>query len=245
MDTEALKIVALVAQQGSLAGAARVLNLDPSSVSRTVAGLGARLGLRIFERTTRSLRATEAGETYLRRVVPLIEELDRAREEAGRTRTDASGTLRMTAYVAFAQECILPHLGAFQNAHPKLSVELLPSDANIDIAAEGIDLAIRLTDAPLGDLTATRRLRTRYRVCAAPAYLARFGRLEMPEDLANRDCLRFALREYRSRWLFREGRKETRSSGVGQIGDRERSGVAGGRARRARARASGRLAGAA
>ena len=105
----------------------------------------------------------------------------------------------------------MPHLGAFQNAHPKLSVELLPSDANIDIAAEGIDLAIRLTDAPSGDLTATRLLRTRYRVCAAPAYLARFGRPEMPEDLANCDCLRFALREYRSRWLFREGRKETRA----------------------------------
>lgn len=205
MEIEALRTVALVAQQGSFAAAARVLNLDPSSVSRTVAGAEAALGLRLFQRTTRSLTVTEEGEVFLRRIVPLLDEFDHAREAAAQAQAAPSGTLRLTASVAFAHVCIVPHLGAFHAKYPDVSVELLPTDANLDIAANGIDIAIRLAAAPKGDLISTRLLATRYRVCAAPAYLERQGPIDTPEELSGHDCLRFALPEFRTRWRFRLG----------------------------------------
>lgn len=205
MDTDLLKTVALVAKQGSFASAARVLDIDPSSVSRAVASVEETLGLRLFQRTTRSLTITEEGETYLRRIVPLLEELDAALEEAGTKRRTPSGTLKMTASVAFSHECIVPLLGTFLAQYPEVSVELLPSDANLDITANGIDLAIRLGSAPSGDLISTRLLQTRYVVCASPAYLAAHAPIRKPHDLAAHECLRFALPEFRTRWRFRLG----------------------------------------
>jgi DNA-binding transcriptional LysR family regulator len=203
MDTDLLKTVALVAQQGSFAAAARVLNVDPSSVSRAVANAEAALGLRLFQRTTRSLTVTEEGDIYLRRIAPLLEELDAAREAASHAQRAPSGTLKLTASVAFAHDCIVPHLATFHARYPQISVELLPSDANLDIAANGIDLAIRLGAAPTGDLISTRLLTTRYVVCASPAYLAAHPPIREPEDLKAHDCLRFALPEFRTRWRFR------------------------------------------
>lgn len=203
MDIQSLRIVALVAKQGSFASAARVLGVDPSSVSRTVAGIEAALSLRLFQRNTRVLRITEEGDIYLRRLLPLLEELDHAREAASHARSSPSGVLRLTASVAFAHECIVPHLSAFGELYPELTMELLPSDAMLDIAAEGIDLAIRLAPAPEGDLVTTRLLRTRYLVCASPDYVARAGQPSDPHTLSELDCLRFALPAYRTRWRFR------------------------------------------
>lgn len=203
MDTDALRIVALVAQHGSFAAAARIADLDPSSVSRIVAATEEALELRLFQRTTRRLTITEEGRIYLRRLVPLLEELDLAREEAGTARDTPTGTLRLTASVAFAYECIVPHLGAFRLRFPQITVELLPSDANLDIIGEGIDLAIRLAAAPSGDLVSTRLMRTRYRTCAAPGFLEAHGPIEDPRRLADIECIRFALPDFRTRWLFR------------------------------------------
>jgi len=208
MDTGLLKIVALVAQQGSFAAAARVMNLDPSSVSRSVAAVEAELGLRLFQRTTRSLALTEEGDTYLRRVTPLLEELDAAKEAAAHARHTPSGTLKMTASVAFTDTCIVPHLSAFLETYPEISVELLPSDANLDIAANGIDLAIRLAAAPSGDLVSTRLLKTRYIVCASHGYVSAHPPIGAPQDLVAHDCLRFALPEFRTRWRFRRNGAE-------------------------------------
>lgn len=203
MDVSALKIVLMVAQQGSIAGAARGLDLDASSVSRIVAAVERELGLRLFQRSTRRLSVTEEGEIYLRRLAPLLDELEAARDAAAAARLSPRGVLRLTASVAFAQERVAPLLPAFQQAYPDITVELLATDANLDLLAEGVDLAIRLAASPAGDVVATRLVPTRYRVVAAPAY-ARERRLQHPEDLAAANCLRFALPQYRSRWRFRQ-----------------------------------------
>lgn len=205
MDVEALKVVALVARQGGFAAAARMLSVDPSSVSRTVAGVEASLGVRLFQRTTRTLTVTEAGDIWLRRIGPLLDEFDHAREAASRISQTPSGTLRMTASVAFAHECVTPHLGAFHRLYPQIAIELIPTDANLDIAATGVDLAVRLAAAPSGDLVATRLCRTRYVVCAAPSYLGECRPVTDPRDLEGHPCLRFALPDFRTRWLFRKG----------------------------------------
>lgn len=203
MDIAALRIVALVAQQGSFAAAARVLSVDPSSVSRTVAAVEAELGLRMFQRSTRSLSVTEEGETYLARLGPLLEELDHAQDEAREVSRRPAGTLRLTASVAFAHTCVVPHLADFIARYPDISLEILPSDGTLDLAANSIDLAIRLAPEPTGDLISTKLMDTRYRVVASPGYLASNARLSVPTDLPNHTCLRFALPEYRTRWRFR------------------------------------------
>jgi len=205
METAHLKTVVLVAQHGSFAAAARAMNVDPSSVSRTVSAVEMALGLRVFQRTTRSLTVTEEGNIYLRRIAPLLEELEAAREAASASQRVATGVLKMTASVAFCQECIVPHLGDFRAKHPQVAVELLPTDATLDIAANGIDLALRLGPAPSGDLISTRIMRTRYMVCASPAYLASHPQITEPNDLRAHDCLRFALPEFRTRWRFQRG----------------------------------------
>lgn len=203
MDLEALKTVALVARHGSFAAVSRVLDVDPSSVSRLVAGVETELGLRLFQRTTRTLSVTEEGAAYLARIEPLLEEFDHAQDMARDAARQPAGTLRMTASVAFAHECIVPHLGSFTAKYPEMALELLPTDANMDLAGNAIDLAIRLAPMPSGDVISTRLMSTRYVVCAAPEYLAAHPKLESPTDLANHPCLRFALPHYRMRWRFR------------------------------------------
>ena len=203
MDIEALRIVTLVAQQGSFAAAARALSVDPSSVSRTVAAVEANLGLRLFQRSTRSLSVTEEGEVYLARLVSLLEELDHAQDEARAVSRHPAGTVRLTASVAFAHKCIVPHLAEFTARYPDISLEILPSDANLNLAADSIDLAIRLAPEPSGDLISTKLMGTRYRVVASPQYLADSPPLSAPTDLQNHNCLRFALPEFRTRWRFR------------------------------------------
>jgi len=203
MDLPALKTVLLVRDLGSIAGAARALDLDPSNVSRTVAAIERELGQRLFQRSTRKLSLTEEGEKYLRRVAPLLEEIEAANEEISSRRNQPKGTLRMTASVAFALEGIMPLLPAFHERYPDISVELFPSDSNLDLLAEGLDLAIRLAAAPRGDLISTRLLQTRYRVVASPGYLSKEGHPREPDALAGRNCLCFALPDFRNAWRFR------------------------------------------
>lgn len=208
MDIGTLKTLALVARQGSLAAAARALGVDPSSVSRTVTQAEAELGVRLFQRSTRSLRETEEGAIFLSHIAPLLDGYDEAREAARMVRQRPSGRLRMTASVSFAHVCIVPHLPAFMERYPEVEVELLPSDANVDLIAENIDLAIRLAPAPKGDLISTKLRDTRYVVCASPHYIAHNAPLRDPQDLTDHACLCFALPQYRTQWRFRQDAEE-------------------------------------
>lgn len=215
MEIQALRTVLIVAQHGSLAGAARSLDLDASTVSRIVANVERELGLRLFQRSTRRLSITEEGEAYLRRIAPLVEELEAACEASRSHRLSPQGTLRLTASVAFAHECIVPLLPALQATYPAISVDLLATDANVDLLADGVDLAIRLAAAPEGDLISTKLMPTRYRVVAAPAFVAQHGPVAHPRDLADLPCVRFSLPEFRDRWRFRQGDEPAFETPVG------------------------------
>lgn len=203
MDVVALKTVLLVQTHGSIAGAARTLDVDPSSVSRTVAAVEGDLGIRLFQRTTRRLTVTEEGQAYLTRLAPLVEELDAAREEVRGMRGKPTGGLRMTASVAFSDQMIVPLLPRFQSRFPDISIDLQSSDANIDLVENGIDLAIRLAPEPKGDLVSTRLLSTRYRVVASPKFLTQHDPVKHPTDLTKLNCLRFALPGLQDTWTFR------------------------------------------
>jgi DNA-binding transcriptional LysR family regulator len=194
-----------VARLGSFAAAAEVRGIDASSVSRAVAGIEAALGIRVFERTTRRLNLTEAGDQYLSRAAPLMEELERVAAEARSERARPAGLLRLTASVTFGQRCLVPLIGAFRAQYPDVALDCVFTDANVDLIADRVDLAIRLAPTIEGDLIATKLMATRYRVVAAPSYLAGAAPLQVPADLRGHRVLLFNLRAFRSRWIFAGG----------------------------------------
>lgn len=204
MEFVDLRLFCDVARAGSFAAVARRHDADPSAVSRAIGRLEAELGARLFHRTTRSLGLTEAGQRFVQRAEALLEDYEAARAEAVEATEMASGLVRLTASVGFAQVCIVPLLGELHRQHDRLRVELLATDANLDLSAEGIDLAVRLASRPEGDYVATRLRATVYRVVAGPDFAAAHA-LHEPADLAKAPCLCFPLPGFRTRWLFRDG----------------------------------------
>ena len=203
MDLDLLRTLMAVERHGSFASVARDEGVDPSSISRRIAVLEEALDLRLFERTTRRLRMTEAGRTYLGRVAPLVEALDAAADIARDIVAEPSGLLRITTSVAFGERWLTPRLASFCAAHPQIEIELILSDATIDIAAEGIDVALRLGSRPEGALIAAKLFDTHYRAVAAPSYLHRRTRPATPSDLTDHDGILFALPRFGTSWHFR------------------------------------------
>ena len=204
MNLDTLDLFVEVARKRSFAAVAKKRNVDPSSVSRAIADLEAELGLRLFQRTTRTMTLTEAGDVYLSRIEPLTEEIARAREAALQVTGQPRGLLRITASVTFGQMCIMPLLGDFRALYPHLKVECLFTDANLDLVADRIDLAVRLAPIVRGDLIVSKLMDTRYRVVASPAYLASRPPVGRPSDLSAHKVLFFNLKAFRNRWLFRD-----------------------------------------
>lgn len=205
MTLESLEIFVAVARRLSFAAVAAERDVDASSISRAVAALERDLGVRLLQRTTRRMTLTEAGEAYRRRVEAVLDELQAARDEVLADARGPTGTLRLTCSVAFGQTLVLSLLKPLRTRYPQLGVELLMSDVNLDLVAEGIDLAIRLGPPPAdSSLVARRLMDTRYRVVASPEYLASAPSLETPADLHRHALLRFPLAGFRSGWRFRD-----------------------------------------
>jgi DNA-binding transcriptional LysR family regulator len=204
MNTADLDTLMVVIRFGSFAAAARELNVDLSSVSRTVAALEEELGTRLFQRSTRQLAVTEAGAVLAQRLGPLLEELKEIRNAATESTARVHGTLRVTVSNAFGLQRIVPLLPSFCREHPALDVDVILSDAIVDLVAERIDIAVRLGALHDSSLVAVPLLKTRYRVVASPSWLAsRTAPPETPLDLKDCDCLTFSMPGFRDRWLFR------------------------------------------
>ena len=208
MELSSLQIFVEIVRRGSFAAVARDRDIEPSAVSRTVSALEEELGVRLLQRTTRRLSLTEAGRVYFERIEPLVEEVERARLIVSDVGTRPRGTLRVTTSVSFGQKCVVPLLPGLADAFPDLSVELLLTDAVVDIVGERIDLAVRLGRLTDSALIATQLLRARYVVCASPDYLKKHDPPRAPRDLAAHDCLLFPLAGFRSRWIFRDGAQQ-------------------------------------
>jgi DNA-binding transcriptional LysR family regulator len=203
MDLQAVRMFVDVMRLGSFAAAARQIDADPSSVSRTIAHLEEKLGFRLFQRTTRRLVATEAGALYFERIQPLIEDVEHAASAARDVVAEPSGRLRVTASVAFGTRVLVPLLPRFRLACPAVELELILSDSVIDLIAERVDVAVRLGARLDTGFIGTQLMRTRYHVCASPAYCDANGKPRRPKDLEARDCLLFPYQGFRSKWRFR------------------------------------------
>lgn len=210
MDLSSLEIFAEVAQTRNFATVARMRNTDPSSISRAIAALESELGTRLFHRTTRSVRLTEAGERFLRRSEVITEDLAAARAEAAEATGIPSGVIRITSSVGFSQVCLVELLPELCRTYPQIDVDLIATDSVLDLTAEGVDLAIRLAPRPEGDYVASLLRPTRYRVVASPAFVKQYH-VSRPSDLSTIPALVFPLRGFRSRWLYRDDQ--------GQVGE--------------------------
>ena len=202
MDLATLRLFVDVAERLSFASVGRDRSMDPSLVSRAIGGLEAEIGARLFQRTTRTMTLTEAGERYLSRIRPHLDGLDAAQDALADAGRQPTGLLRLTASAAFGEAMLLPLLPKFRAEFPELQLELLLSDNNLDLIADRIDIAIRLAPSFRADVIGVKLFATNYHVVASADYAARTGALASPEDLGARDCLLFAQQELRTRWIF-------------------------------------------
>lgn len=141
---------------------------------------------------------------YFKRIEPLVEEMQQAIAVAKDISGQPKGVLRMTTSTSFGKKCVVPLLPNFQAKHPELTVELLLTDAVVDLIAERVDVAIRMGLLSDSTLIAQQLMRTDYSVCASPQYLEQCGQPKRPSDLENHNCLLFPLEGFRSRWVFRD-----------------------------------------
>jgi LysR family transcriptional regulator, transcriptional activator for dmlA len=198
-----LRVFDRVAARSSFSEAARELHLSPSVVTRSVAALEKRLGVRLFTRTTRQCRLTQDGETFHARCRQILADIDEAEEEIRSRQAGPRGLLRISAPISFGRRRIAPIASAFRKAYPEVSVQLSLSDESNDLGSRESDLAIRVGAPPNGDYITRRLLQARRAVCAAPAYLDRHGMPMKPSDLAAHDAL-VLVRDGRQqdRWMF-------------------------------------------
>ena len=197
-----ITVFAKVAEQGSFAAAARELGRSPAAVTRAVAELEARLGVRLLNRTTRAVSMTEAGQRFLagaKRVLADLDEIERAAAGQGEA---PRGELRVTAPIAFGRLHVLPLVTAFLERFPEVAIRFALIDRPVDLVDEGFDVAIRIGELPDTSAIATRVGAVRRVAVAAPAYLDRHGPPDVPDDLAHHDIIGFAGIDSVTRWRF-------------------------------------------
>jgi DNA-binding transcriptional LysR family regulator len=175
-------------ETGSFSRAARELGMSQPSVSRMVADLEARMGVKLLLRTTRHVSPTDAGRAFLERARLILSDLDDA-ENAARGVDSLRGTLRVALSGAFGTREVIPRLPGFAAQHPKLRIELLMSDRTEDLIVEGADMALRLGPLPDSGFGARSLGKAPRLFVASPGYIARKGLPRTPADLAGHDCV--------------------------------------------------------
>lgn len=179
-----LEVVLAVARRNSFRGAALELGMSTTAVSSAVAGLEARLNVRLFNRSTRSVALTDAGQRYVERITPAMAEIHRANEEAGAEPDAPSGTLRINAPQGAAFLLLGPLFSEYAQKYPQVRVDIVTEARMVDIVADGFDAGIRLAESVPQDMIAVPLSRDiRMLVVATPDYLARHGTPRHPRDL--------------------------------------------------------------
>lgn len=178
-----------VVERGSFAAAAQDVGLSPSAVSKLVARLEQRLGVRLVNRTTRSLALTTEGRLYFNRSREILAAIEATEAEIALARLSPSGTLRVQAPPVMIGDHFGPALPDFLARYPRLTVEFLVTNRPIDIVAENVDVAMRTGDLPNSSMIASKIIDLTQFICASPGYLSRHGRPRVPADLAGHQCL--------------------------------------------------------
>lgn len=197
-----LKVFLQVVETGGFSGAARAASLTPSGVSKLVARMEDRLGVRLFHRSPRKVTPTREGELFYGRARGVIEALEEAEAAVSAAAASATGFLRVHATPTFATRQLAPVMPIFLAEHPTLTVEFVLSNEPLRMLDSGIDVAIQSGGLTDSSLVVRRIAGSRWRVCAAPDYLARRGTPAHPLELRHHDCLNFTSGASWSSWPF-------------------------------------------
>ncbi|MGK0361912.1 MAG: DNA-binding transcriptional LysR family regulator [Bradymonadia bacterium] len=207
-----MAVFARVVEVGSFSGAARSLGVAKSAVSRHVGVLEDHLNVRLLNRTTRTLHLTEAGEEFYASVKSILAEADEAVRRARNVQGEMLGTLRMTMPVDFGRRFVLPHLIKIVEAWPRLDLRLVFQDNEVDLVANGIDLAIRIGRLPDSSLVARALGPVNGKVVASPAYLAEHGTPTRVEELKDHRWIVYSRMGPVNRVRLQSGKKVTEVS---------------------------------
>jgi DNA-binding transcriptional LysR family regulator len=186
-----ISVLAAVVQTRSFARAADTLGITASGVSRAVARLEARVGVRLFDRTTRSVALTDEGRRFYEQVAPLLAGIEDAASAASGSSGVVRGRLRVDIDPYFSRMVLSSHIGGFLRQHPELTLELITREHVGDLVADGIDVAMRFGEPPAGTLIARKLLETRVLTVASPGYLKKHGRPKHPAELQHHSCIQF------------------------------------------------------
>ena len=184
-----LDIFARVVTAKGMSAAGRELGLSPAVISKRIRRLEERLGVRLLQRTTRQIALTEAGQGFYERVVSILASVEEAEAWVARGNAMARGVLRVSAPTSFGRLHIAPHLKRFLEAHAAVTVDLVLSDAFVDVVGENFDLAVRIAELADSSLVAKRLAPNHRLLCAAPDYLKRHGTPRSVADLAGHTLL--------------------------------------------------------
>ncbi len=201
----AIEVFVTVVDDGSFAAAADALDMSRNMASRHVADLEAHLGVRLLNRTTRSLSLTSTGAVYLERARHILAQLDEADRIAGLQTLTPQGRLAVSAPMSFGVRHIAPYLGQYTSVNPDVSIDMTLNDRLVDLVEEGFDVAIRITGRMSdSNLIARRIASAREIMCASPEYIASHGSPETPQSLLDHRCLGYSLGSEGDLWRVRD-----------------------------------------
>lgn len=203
-DVGAYVTFARVVEQESFTGAADVLGLTKSAVSKQIAKLEESLGVRLLNRTTRKIQITEAGYVFYERCRRIADEVEEARAAVTSLQASPRGLLRISASVSYGMMHLSKILPDFMLRNPDLKVDLSLSDRKIDLLEEGVDVAVRIGRLTDSSLIAKKITTFRSIAAASPAYWDKHGRPEHPTDLSNYNCFKYAYLAQGDRWEFQD-----------------------------------------
>jgi len=201
-----MAVFSRVVSAGSLSAAARELGLSPAVISRRLAALESRLGVRLINRTTRSLHLTDEGANYYDTCARLLSEIEEADAAVSAGRVEPQGPLKVALPASFGHRHIAPLIPRFASRYPKVQLALSLSDRSVNLVDEGFDLAIRIADLADSSLAARKLAPNRRVVCASPEYLRRHGLPRTPADLLEHNCL--TTNDFAMSWEYKGPRGE-------------------------------------
>jgi len=222
-DLNLMAVFAHVAQEQSFSNAARKLGMSRSAVSKAVAKLESSLGARLLNRSTRHLSLTEVGAAMLEHCARIVTESERASQVVENLNSKPSGTLRVAASVAFGTLHVAPAMADFLQQYPEVELDMTITDRQIDMAEEGYDVIVKVTQEPPSALVARKLAAVRRQICGTPAYFAQHGLPTSPMALTAHNCLDYIHSGDKGWWRFKgpEGDIAVPVSGRVRINDDE------------------------
>lgn len=199
-----------VADMASFSAAARALQLTPSAVGKLVTRMEERLGVLLFQRSTRHMALTPEGKLFYESCVRILDDIERAESDITHKSVAPRGHLRINVTLPFGTHQVLPLIPEFQERYPEITLDISLTDAMVDLQKDQADVAIRMGALADASFHARKLGESRRAVVASPAYLKRFGTPATPDELAMHKCFNFNFRRSMDEWPFKIGRKTVR-----------------------------------